>query len=162
MKRLNLTKKCTVCGKEYVAHSNARKYCDSCKVAKYKEMQKRAWTKANYKNQQREYQKKSQDKSQCLICGAWVKAPAMHAYQKHGVSARDYKEAFELPFGKGLLPEYLKEIKREAVFSNGTVKNLKKGSFKRFKKGEDRTRDGVRRRLELKQISKLNLSTNSL
>lgn len=143
---------CTVCHQTYTSHSNASKYCPSCKSTKYKEMSKRAWTKANHKHQAEEYQRQDKNKTQCLICGAWVKAPAMHAYQKHGVTAREYKQEFELPFGKGLLPQYLKERKREAVITNGTINNLPKGSGRRFTKGEDRCYDGLRRRQELNQI----------
>ncbi len=81
----------------------------------------------------------------------------MHAYQRHRITAHEYKEHFEIPFGKGLLPTYLKEIKRDHVFKNGTVNNLPKGKAKRFKKGEARVYDGVKRRLELKQITKLDI-----
>lgn len=154
---LTLTKTCTVCGEKYTAHSNARKYCDKCRVIKYHEMDKRRWTKANAKVQAREYSVRTKDKSQCLICGAWVKAPAMHAYQKHRVTAYEYKEAFDLPFGKGLLPTSLKEIKRDHVFDNHTVDNLKKGKGMRFHKGEERVFEGVKRRLHIGQISRLRI-----
>lgn len=80
----------------------------------------------------------------------------MHAYQKHGVTAHDYKEAYRLPYGKGLLPEELKIIKREYVFTNKTVNNLSKGKTQRFKKGEERVYDGLQRRKELGQIKRYN------
>jgi len=149
------TKICTVCGKEYVGYSNARKYCTPCQEVKYKELAKRGWTKHNAKVQALEHSTYQAGKTKCLYCGAWSKAPAMHAYQKHGITAHEYKEAYALPFGKGLLPEYLKEIKRDYVFQNHTVDNLKAGAHMRLKKGEERTYRGVERRLELKQISKL-------
>lgn len=75
----------------------------------------------------------------------------MHAWQFHRVTAREYKEEFQLPFKKGLLPEELKKIKREHVFQNETVKNLEKGASKRYKKGEERVYAGVLRRAELGQ-----------
>ena len=142
---------CTECGKGYIGFSNSRKYCDTCKEVKYKEMQKRAWTKNNQRAQAKEHSTYRKGKSRCLVCGAWVKAPAMHAYQKHGISAHDYKDAFNLPYGKGLLSPELKEIKREHVFANGTVKNLlrPKSVRSRFKKGEQRVYDGVLRKAEL-------------
>jgi len=68
------------------------------------------------------------------------------------VTAHEYKEAFDIPFSKGLLPEELKEIKRDHVIENGTIENLKKGAHQRFKKGEDRCLDGHRRRVLLGQV----------
>ena len=151
---------CKRCGKEFIAHSPARKFCSvDCQKANYKESgkAKEQWTKANHKKQQKNYSTYSNGKTRCLICGAWVKAPAMHAWQKHRISARDYKKTFSLPYGKGLLPEDLKEVKKDYVFDNGTVKNLKKGVHTRYKKGDARRLEGVKRRLELGQIKKLRI-----
>lgn len=49
----------------------------------------------------------------------------------------DYKSEFGLDQGKGILPDDLKEIKKNHVFENGTVKNLEKGKETRFKKGDE-------------------------
>ena len=155
-----LTLTCTLCKKEYVGHSHVRKFCDACKKEGYKKAQKRGWTKANHKFQAKQHATYQSGKSKCLLCGAWVKAPAMHAYQKHNVSAREYKEAYNLPYGKGLLSPELKEIKREYVFANGTVENLKKGARTRIQKGEERRFDGVKRRAELGQTKQPHLSTH--
>ena len=48
----------------------------------------------------------------------------------------DYKLEFGLDQGRGILPDDLKEIKKNHVFENGTVKNLKKGKKFWFKKGD--------------------------
>jgi len=157
-KPVSIDMTCKRCGAPFIAHSPARRYCSTeCQKLHYKETgrAKDSWTRANQKVQQKNWDTYSDEKQKCLICGAWVKAPAMHAYQAHGVTAHEYKEAFNIPYGVGLLPEELKKIKRDHVFDNGTVENLTKyGVPTRIKKGEPRRFDGVLRRYELGQTKR--------
>lgn len=74
-------------------------------------------------------------KIKCLECGLLFTRPLSHVWQKHGLTAREYKKKHGLDVKRGIAtPEY-KEHMRDLVFQNGTVGNLKKGAAYRFKKG---------------------------
>lgn len=75
-------------------------------------------------------------KIECLVCGKFFTRPASHVWQKHGMSAREYKEAYGLDLKKGIATEEYKEVMRSHVFENHTVENLKKGAKFRFTKGQ--------------------------
>lgn len=138
---------CSTCNIIFTGYQN-RKYCDKCAAL----ATKRQYTKSNHKRQEAEYATYSKGKTKCLICGGWVVAPAMHSYQKHNVTAREYKETFNIAYQKGLIPEELKIIKRDHVFHNKTVNNLNSGAETRFTPGEDRCYDGLIKRKSLHQI----------
>ena len=78
----------------------------------------------------------SKDKIQCLICNRWYTQICSHVFQRHKITARKYKVMFGLDVKRGLIPKKLLEIKRQHVFKNNTVKNLKKGKPNRFKKND--------------------------
>jgi ROS/MUCR transcriptional regulator protein len=73
---------------------------------------------------------------ECLICGKNFKRVCSHARQSHGVSAREYKEAFGLDVRKGILSSEDSKLMREYALANGMDEQLKKaGKATRFKKG---------------------------
>lgn len=63
-----------------------------------------------------------------------------HAWQRHSVLAREYKDTFGIEQGKGLIDSEQREILREHVKQNADIvikKNLvNKGRMTRFKKGD--------------------------
>ena len=74
-------------------------------------------------------------KIKCLVCGRYSVRPISHVWQKHDMTAREYKTEFGLDLKKGIATEEYKDRMRDHVFSNGTVDNLKRGEVYRFKKG---------------------------
>jgi len=76
-------------------------------------------------------------KIKCLVCSKYFVRPISHAWQVHGLQAREYKEKYGLDLKKGIATEEYKEVMRQHVQTNGTLKNLKKGAVYRFKKGQD-------------------------
>ncbi len=74
-------------------------------------------------------------KIKCLVCGKYFRRPLSHVWQKHEMSAREYKSEYGLDLKKGIVTEDYREVMRQHVFENGTVNNLKKGDIYRFKKG---------------------------
>lgn len=56
----------------------------------------------------------------------------------HGVTAREYREAYDLEVKKGIVPEWYREMKGQTALENGTVKNLEAGAGYRFVKGDKR------------------------
>lgn len=79
-------------------------------------------------------------KLQCLLCGQWYIQVGQHVIQTHKEALIEYKDGFKIPRGHGIIPEWLKSIKHDAVFENETVKNLTKGAKMRYFKGDPRAK----------------------
>lgn len=78
----------------------------------------------------------SDRKVQCLICKGWYVQVCSHVLQAHGVTAREYKENFDLEVKRGIVPKWYREMKGEQTIENETYKNLEAGAKYRFKKGQ--------------------------
>lgn len=76
--------------------------------------------------------------TQCIICKLYFRAVCHHAWQVHELSEAEYKKMAGVDHKKGIIPTELKAIKRDHVFENGTVENLKKGAKRRYVKGDTR------------------------
>jgi len=76
------------------------------------------------------------EKIQCVICGEWFRKVGAHITQKHGMTAREYREKYGFDVKKGQLPKDLKEKLGKNAIKNETYKNLEKGKIFRFKKGD--------------------------
>lgn len=76
--------------------------------------------------------------TQCIICKLYFRAVCHHAWQKHELSEAEYKKMAGVDHKKGIIPTELKALKRDQVFENGTVENLKKGAKRRYVKGDTR------------------------
>lgn len=50
----------------------------------------------------------SGDRIQCLICGKWYKALVSHITM-HGISVDEYRDRFNIPWGRGLVSQLTKE-----------------------------------------------------
>lgn len=149
------SKNCLACSKKITnihPKANNLKYHLTCRKKKdYLTYRK------PYAEKQRDLKasKPSKNKFQCIICSKWYKAPVHHAWQRHKIYEREYKEIAGLDHKKGILPDYLKEIKKEHVFQNGTVKNLKKGKKTRFKPNDPRAGKYVRSPQTLERLRQL-------
>jgi len=76
-------------------------------------------------------------KIKCLECGKYFKKPLSHAWQKHQILARNYKEKHSLDVKRGIVTEEYRDKMRSHVIANGTLKNLQKGAKYRFTKGRN-------------------------
>lgn len=129
--------KCKFCQKEYTPHSNHSKYCSiECR-------HKQEYINRGGAEFQREYLAKRRCETyghkqmiKCQICKKYFRQVGTHIVQAHGITAREYREAYGFDLKRGQLPEDLREIKAEHVFENGTVNNLKAGKKFHFKKGQ--------------------------
>lgn len=84
----------------------------------------------------------------CHICGKSFKKLLAHVWQKHRMSAYDYKKHFGLETTKSIMCKESIEIARQRNLENydKVVKNnlIRKGENTRFKKGyKGRTKDQV-------------------
>ena len=84
----------------------------------------------------------------CHICGKSFNKVLAHVWQKHGLSAKEYKIKFGLNTTKGIVSESTREKCQKAVrdnFDKVVVNNLiNKGTATRFTVGsEGRTKDNL-------------------
>lgn len=131
-------KKCLYCQADMPRTSpraNNKKYCDTtCRTEHYRETGKLKL--ASDKVNHRRYNQYEHGKEQCVICKGWYWAVCHHAWSRHGLSHVEYKQLIGADVSKGRIPPDLKERKRQHVFENGTVENLKKGKHRRYRKGD--------------------------
>jgi len=74
---------------------------------------------------------------QCQICKKWFRQVGTHVFLTHGITAREYREAYGFDVKKGQLPEDYKELKHNQAIENGMDVRLQKTGIKtRFKKGQ--------------------------
>ena len=146
---------CKVCG-EPITANRFRSYCSA-------KCRNRYYNLKNYKRQQQWATNKRAEyapgKIRCLECGKWFYQPCSHIYWRHGMTGREYRKLHGLDVKRGLLPDFLREIKANHVFSNGTIKNLKAGKKNWFQRGQKGV--GIYKRSEqtmarLKNLNKFN------
>ncbi len=127
--------KCLTCKKEiiYKLYANNKKYCSlSCRNKAY---QPRV-TARQLARYDRRASEPDPNKIQCFICKKWYRKVGSHIKERHDMTCRQYREYFDLEVKRGLLTESERKPLRDNVFSNGTVKNLKKGKRFWFVKGD--------------------------
>jgi len=79
-------------------------------------------------------------KLKCLICAESFNHLGSHIFHKHGITAREYKEEFSLPFKMALISEQVYQKKKDAFEEHREkyLKNLTESSKQyQFKKGQD-------------------------
>lgn len=134
--KIEIRKNCKVCGKP-ITEKRRRTYCsDQCRNKFY-------YKKNGKKNAQRLRDKKDKEASipdktkiQCLICGRYFAQVGSHIVQRHGITAREYREAYGFDVKKGQVSEDLRILYGQQALENGTYKNLKNGIKYWFKKGQ--------------------------
>jgi hypothetical protein len=103
------------------------------------------------------------NKIACLICGKKFIKPLAHVWQKHNMSAREYKEEFDLPKKTGLITEEHRELLRQNLQLKSIQTIKEAGKKSRFIKGDKRAGRYIRTeaqkqrlREHIKQIRKNN------
>lgn len=129
---------CKICGGELPTKRH-RSYCSKKCRDKYHRMK---MVKSGYvrEYQRRQSGKYAQGKLQCLVCGKWYIQVGSHVQAIHELSAREYREEYELPLSKGVVPAWYRKLKGEQALENETYKNLEKGLHMRYKKGDPRAK----------------------
>jgi len=129
--------KCEGCKKEVERTSNSQRYCNKkCRTSCY---YKRIREKSNLYQRERWYRKNiatKKNKIKCEVCGRSYRQVGSHITQRHGMTAREYREEYGFDVKRGQLPEDLRQHKAEKTRENGTIENLKKGKKFWLKKGE--------------------------
>lgn len=100
-------------------------------------------------------------KLKCKICGKSYDHLGSHIFHFHGITAREYKEEFELPYKMALISDKVYQKKKEAFEERREeyLENLlKSGKKHRFKKGHTGQRriSQHERDVNLKRILEVN------
>lgn len=134
-----MNKNCIECGKP-ITKKKCYKFC--CAKCRQKNTNRR-W----YQNQKLWSQNKrgaySKNKVLCLICGKYYVQVGSHIVQTHNITARKYREQYDLPVKRGILPLWYRKIKRDLAIENKTADNIKKDNGFRFKKGDKRAKENT-------------------
>ena len=135
--KIEIRKDCKTCGGP-LPNARFRTYC-STKCRNKANNIKYAKNNVEWQRKKRdkEAEKPSDRKCQCFICGKWYVQVGSHIYQVHKMTAREYREKFELEVKKGITPTWYKKLKGDQALDNETFKNLEKGAKFRFKKGQE-------------------------
>lgn len=138
MFKVEFRKDCKVCGGDITA-KRFRSYCsETCRNKFNNKKYSQQHVEWGRKKRDIEASKPSKNKVQCLICSKYYVQVGSHIVQVHGVTAREYREAYDLEVKKGIFPEWYREMKGQTALENGTVKNLEAGAGYRFVKGDKR------------------------
>jgi predicted nucleic acid-binding Zn ribbon protein len=134
--KVELRKTCKICGQP-ITENRYRTYCSE-KCRNKSNNQKNYHAQLEWGREKRgQY---ASDKKKCIICGKWYRQVGSHIIQQHGLTAREYRELYNLPVKRGITtPEYRK-FKGEQTKENGTFKNLRAGKKYRYKKGDERAK----------------------
>lgn len=87
----------------------------------------------------------------CKICGKNCEHLGSHIYHKHGITAKEYKEEFELPYSMSLISVdvYQKKVDRFEEDREKYLKNLtREHSFKKGQSGNRRISGYERKTVE--------------
>jgi len=136
--KVELRDNCKICGKP-LPNARYRTYCSKeCREKRNNQKQKESGYNVEWNRKKRDAEASipSPDKCQCLICGKWYVQLGSHVYQVHKMTAREYREYFELEVKRGIVPEWYRKLKGDQALDNETYKNLEKGAKFRFKKGD--------------------------
>jgi hypothetical protein len=139
---MKVNKKCLWCGITFEAEGRnctRRNYC--CPEHRVKDYSKKYYPGAKF---QRDYLDKRRllaygidNLIQCQICKKWFRQVGTHVVETHGITAREYREAYGFDVRKGQLPEDYKELKHAQAIENGMDIRLQRTGVKtRFKKGQ--------------------------
>ena len=132
--KIRILKNCLVCGQS-ITQKRYRTYCSA--KCRQKEANKRTY-KCRLEGARERRGKYSPDKVMCLICGRYYVQVGSHVAQRHHMSAREYREEYELPVKKGIVPLWYKKLKGDIALENKTYKNLEAGKKCWFVKGDPR------------------------
>lgn len=134
--KVEIRKTCKICGSP-ITEKRFRTYCsEKCRNTQNNRkayIYQKEWS----LKKRGEY---APNKKKCIICGKWYRQVGSHIVQRHGMTCREYRELYDLPVKRGILPQDLRELKSEQVKENGTYNNLKAGKKYLFVKNDKRAK----------------------
>jgi len=169
--KIEIRKNCKVCG-DLITKKRFRTFCSKkCRNKNNNTKRRNSYTEEDRKKMsliaERKWQEKlmndPREKIQCLICGKWYIQVGSHIIQKHKITAREYREYFDLEVKRGITPKWYRKKKGDQALKNKTYKNLEVGKKFWFKKGDRSLGRYKRSHITMKRLSilyKLNKGRN--
>lgn len=152
--KIKTRKTCLLCGSK-IKTKRFRTFCSGgCRVlfhSRKHAKQSVAW--------QRNKQDKiasvpSPGKVKCLVCNRWYVQVGTHIRQRHKMSARQYRELYDLPVKRGILPTWFRIVKASQV-TKKALSNLKHGKKFWYKPGDIRAKTKTGWSGQSKKLNKL-------
>lgn len=136
--KVEIRDRCKVC-EELITEKKYRSYCSrKCRNKWYRIKYKVKNTARQTARYDRIASEPSPHKVKCLICGRWYVQVGSHIRLRHNMTAREYREQYELPVKRGILPIWFREKKADQAIECGGAENLKVGKKYWYKKGDER------------------------
>lgn len=138
--KIEVRKTCKICGKEIQKFRCRTFCCKKCRTRSYT-IKNRAYRTVWQRNRYDRWASSPVSyKKKCGICGRWYIQVGTHVVQRHGLTAREYREAMGIPVKRGITPAWYRELKGKQAIANDTVKNLKAGRRFWYEKGDPRAK----------------------
>lgn len=146
---------CKIC-RARITKPRSRTFCSKkCRIAsytlKYRE-QRSKWQRDKVDEQAR---KPDPNKVKCLVCGRYYVQVGTHIIQHHEITAREYREKFELPVKRGIVPKWYRKVKAEQAIESGGARNLKVGKRYWYVKGDKRARKNTHYKGRAAEVKRL-------
>lgn len=127
---------CRQCQQEFTPkqHANNAVFCSV--KCRHKNEYARSWKAWQEKKRYDDAQIPDDNKLQCPYCHWWYTQICWHAYQKHGISARQFKDDCWRDVKRWMVPLSYREKKKEIAVSNGTLIDPSRGIPYRFSIGD--------------------------
>jgi hypothetical protein len=153
--KVEIRKTCKICNKP-LTKKRLRTYCSpTCRNKFFNKKYSGMHTEWQRKKRDKEAEKPSPTKIQCLICGKWYVQVCSHTFQIHELSGRSYREYFDLEVKRGVIPKWYRKLKGDQAIENGTFKNLKNGKRYWFVLGDKRAGNYRRSHITLERLRNL-------
>lgn len=141
MFRVEFRQNCKICG-SLITEAKFRTFCSKqCRTRSYN-IKKQGYSKQWQRQDRARKNRPGLDKKRCIICGLWFVQVGSHIVQIHEMTARQYREKFNLPVKRGITAQPYRELKATRTIRNGTARNLFWGVANWYKKGDKRAKAG--------------------
>lgn len=97
----------------------------------------------------------SPHKARCMVCDRYYVQVGTHIRQRHFMTARQYREMYELPLKRGISPLWFRKLKGEQAIENKTFLNLLNGKRYWYAKGDKRAIKNTGYKGRAKEIKKI-------
>lgn len=135
--KVEIRKDCKVCGGD-ITEKRFRTFCSTICREKHIYKKQYGYTLQWSRRKRGEYKP---GKVKCGICGWWYVQVITHVIERHKMSGEEYREKLDLPYKRGIVPEWYHDMKSEITKENGTISNLESGAHMRYKEGDPRARE---------------------
>lgn len=161
--KIEIRKDCKVCGNKIIKKRFRTFCCGPCREQwheqhgrkDYREKNKEKFMLRARERTQEKLRQRNKELVQCLICEKHFIQVGSHVSQVHKMTAREYREEFELEVKRGTVPAWYRKLKGDIALENNTYKNILDNKKTRFKKGDKKAGRYKRSPIALERLKTL-------